>query len=126
MDPMSPCVLKASASVAIYNGEIAIIIHHTFNASMRKQQYQVLIMFNKNNVISCKCSCRVGSDDNENVGCVHTLPVLLQFSVLLLDGLAEHCLFELSNTWYSSDYSTIGIENINSIKKIQRYRVPNR
>jgi hypothetical protein len=93
MDPMSPSILAASACVVVYEGEIAIIIHHQIDPLMRKQQYKASVMFSSNNIISCKCSCRAGLHKKEKVVCVHTLPVFLQF------------LFYFLMVWWGSVYS---------------------
>ena len=47
-------------------------------------------------IISCKCSCGCGAEGDESLVDVHVLPLGLELSFLLMDGLAEHILLELT------------------------------
>ncbi|MCU0329087.1 MAG: hypothetical protein MUE53_08855, partial [Chitinophagales bacterium] len=84
------------------------------------QDYKTSVMFGSEGIIGCKCDCKAGSYNDKKIICVHILPVLLQFTVLLFDGLSEHLLCELANTWSSmSDVPNEKTESVfNSVQKL--------
>ena len=91
---------KATLFHSIDDGDnIVIILENTVPASMKDKEYNVKVAITKDKLIACTCNCAASGFQNERVVCVHVLPVLLQFSFLLIDGLAEHMLLELSSRW---------------------------
>jgi hypothetical protein len=66
---------------------------------MKDAEYKVEVAFTKDELLCCKCNCKVGSEALERGICVHILPEILLFVILLLDGLAEHILVELCHWW---------------------------
>jgi hypothetical protein len=68
-------------------------------ASMKNEVYKVKVACTKRKLLACECDCKSGGKDKERITCVHCLPVCLQLSLLLMDGLAEHILLTLSEQW---------------------------
>ena len=83
------------------NGNIGITINNHIPASMRDKIYDVEACVTKNELLACRCNCQSGGQEKEKVVCVHVLPVLYQFTMLLHEGLAQHILVELCQRWNS-------------------------
>jgi hypothetical protein len=98
LDPQTPSILQAKACVVEYKDKIAIKIETQMKASMKKDVYDVTVVFHEK-ILACKCGCKAGSSGQERVMCVHILPVVYQVTLLMYDGLAEHMLCELCNAW---------------------------
>jgi len=56
-------------------------------------------MLSENELVSCSCECKTGSEEDEKVTCVHTVGDALDFAHFCLDGFVEHLLYELSARW---------------------------
>ena len=81
-------------------------------ASMKNQQYETEVaILSGRKLAACSCTCETGSENEGKVACVHVLPILLLFSFLLVEGLAEHILLELA-ALLSSDQEVLNdVEN---------------
>jgi hypothetical protein len=112
MDPATPGILDASGKVVYYKNKVCLQFMQEIRASMKKDKYKVEVTFNNSGIVCCNCTCKAGGYDNDKIICVHILPVLLQYTILLFDGLAEHILYELSNEWYTLDDVTISQERL--------------
>ena len=66
---------------------------------MKQDAYDVTVAFSPRGIISCKCGCKAGSQLFDKVVCVHTLPVLMQFLIFLIEDLGQNILVELCNRW---------------------------
>lgn len=66
---------------------------------MKESQYEVKVAFTSNELLCCSCSCQAGSKSNDRGVCVHVLPLILLFVILLVEGLAQNILVELSHRW---------------------------
>ena len=66
---------------------------------MKDDVYRVKVCFGSDELICCSCTCKAGSCGNERFVCVHVPVIGVQLSHLLMDGLAEHVLIELSTIW---------------------------
>ena len=80
---------------------IGIILQSTIEASMRHASYQASasITYKGDLAASC-CTCKAGCARMSDRGvCVHILPVLMQVTILLINGLAQNILVELSHRW---------------------------
>jgi hypothetical protein len=110
MDPQTTGIVHANGYVFNNDDEIGILLKHTVRASFKQDIYDVQVAFTSKGIVSCECSCKAGSWRHECVLCVHILPIILQFTTLLYDGLAEHILYEVANDWYyqsSSAFSNV-------------------
>lgn len=78
------------------NGEVGLLLGHRVPASMRREIYNTSVVWTKQNVLCCKCSCQAGSQDDERIVCVHTLVPPYKLTMLLMEDLAEHLLITLA------------------------------
>ena len=69
---------------------------------MKQEIYNVTVAFSPSGILSCKCDCKAGSQLFDKVVCVHTLPVLMQFLIFLIEDLGQNVLIELCNRWSQS------------------------
>ena len=74
-----------------------MLLQNKIPASMKQQYYDVSVIFSKKGILACECDCKSGSKGLDKVVCVHVLPVLMQFVVLLIEDLGESILIELCN-----------------------------
>ena len=66
---------------------------------MKDKVYNVTVAATEDEIVSCKCDCQAGSQGSNRGLCVHILPVLLLFSVMLVNDLAQNILVELCHRW---------------------------
>ena len=78
---------------------MGMVLENKVLALKKDDEYNVTFAFTNKNLISAKCSCHSGGHDDERVSCVHSLPLLYQFAMLLENGLAEHMLVDLCSQW---------------------------
>lgn len=93
------------------HGGCCVILENKVPASMRQSIYNVKVAFSHNKLVACSCTCKAGGESemkDEGVVCVHTLPVIYQLYLLLIEGLAQHFLIELSNRWNDSLDTLVG------------------
>jgi SWIM zinc finger len=64
---------------------------------MKSDTYDVKVAITKNDLMTCSCTCRAGSIDEEQIVCVHILPVLFQMTQILYFGMSQHILVEMAN-----------------------------
>ena len=61
----------------------------------------------------------VGAKERIKIVCMHVLPLIFQFSLILADFFSQHCLIELSNQWCSDIQDMIKrIENVQVFETI--------
>jgi hypothetical protein len=109
MDPATPGILDTNGRVVYYNNQVSLQFSQVIRASMKKDKYKVKVTFNNSGIVCCGCDCKAGGYNNDKIICVHILPVLLQYTILLFDGLAEHVLYEMANEWYT--FETVQLSN---------------
>ena len=99
MDPLIPSLLNENSNATIfkYEGNLGIVLKNKVPASMRKKCYPVEVGFTAHALVYCKCNCQSGSCGKFRITCVHILPVIYQMCLLVVDGLAEQILVELSS-----------------------------
>ena len=85
---------------------------------MKKSVYDGTTVLTKDQLLCSECDCMSGTKDEEARACVHVLPRALMLSVLLVEDLAEHMLFELTSMVTSADIEkdNWGSEQIKSMK----------
>lgn len=66
---------------------------------MKDNIYNVVVAVTEDEVVSCNCDCQAGSQGENRGLCVHILPVLLLFSIMLISDLAQNILVELCHRW---------------------------
>jgi hypothetical protein len=124
MDPRTPGILSATGKLICYDGEMGFMIMHQVRASMKSSLYDVMVSFTRKGIIACSCTCKAGSQGVERVVCVHILPVIFQMTLLMHDGLANHCLYELATEWHASMDNAFSHDTqskmVESIKLIQQ------
>jgi hypothetical protein len=99
MDPRAVSILHSSGKIVKYEEEVGLCLRHKVKASMKINVYDVMVCFTRTKIVCCSCTCKAGSSGCEKILCVHILPVVYQYSMLLYDGLSEHLLVELANEW---------------------------
>jgi len=77
-------------------------LNHQIRASFRDTTYFPHVVFTTSDLLAASCTCKAGAEGESQHCCVHILPLILEPSILLLDGLAEHFLVELSACWNAS------------------------
>jgi hypothetical protein len=83
--------------IKVDNDTIGLVMKHKVRASMRNELYDVTVCFKEKTIMSCDCTCKCGSQNNESILCIHILPCLFQITLEIYDGLAEHLLVELAS-----------------------------
>ena len=116
MDPEGVSILSSSCCIIAHMNTTGLHINHTVKASMKKASYIVKTSFTSTDILAVSCECKAGSSANENVICVHILPVLLQLSLLIFDGLAEHMLCEIANDIPPDIDKLISVEEMNRLR----------
>lgn len=101
-DSRMPPIEKETSKLILYKGEIGIHLVSKVPASMKSEIYQTEIVATPTKILCCRCTCQCGSQDNERIVCVHSLPLLLKLSVFIGECLGEHFLLELTACWNSA------------------------
>lgn len=111
LDSKCPSLEDKNATLILHSDNIGLCIHSDITVLMRKGLvYKPGIPFTENDVICCKCTCNCGSQDNQQVVCVHSFPLIFLFLLLLMGALAEIILMEFagclrSDIWDTSAWS---------------------
>ena len=95
-DSRTPSLDESTAMLILHEGDIGIHMNLSIAASMKKNVYNPEIVAITNAIMCCKCTCQCGSQNKEQILCVHILPLIFLMSLLLFEDLAEHMLLELS------------------------------
>ena len=80
---------------------------------MKSEVYQSEIVVTPTKILCCQCTCPCGSQKLEWVVCVHNLPLLLNMSVFIGEGLGEHLLLEMAACWNSEAWDKNGWSDSN-------------
>lgn len=82
-------------------GELGIRLNSRIEASMRQDTYNPKAAVTCDGCLAASCcNCKAGCARATDRGvCVHILPMLLQLTSLLMNGLAQNILVELSHRW---------------------------
>ena len=101
LDPKAFALENTTAHFFEYdkNGDIGLVLTNRVAASMKETTYHAKIAFTSNELVAAQCDCPAGGCGKERVICVHNLPLIYQFVMLLDDGLSEHLLVELCSRW---------------------------
>ena len=83
---------------------------------MKKAQYKTSAALTAKELLGCQCDCQCSGKDKEKIVCVHILPLIFQLSLLLMEGLAENILLELSARFQQSDEEELSNSDIQSMK----------
>ena len=96
VDPNMADISDVSCRLFSYKNEVGIEFGSDVAASMKGCTYCTNVAFTATKLLCCGCSCEIGARNDERITCVHNLPLILKMSLLLMDGLAENLLLELS------------------------------
>ena len=96
VDPNMADIYDVTCRLFSYNNEVGLEFGSNVAASMKGCTYYAQVAFTPTKLLCCGCSCSIGAENNERITCVHNLPLVLKQSLLLMDGLAENLLLELS------------------------------
>mmetsp|Transcript_12290 Transcript_12290/g.35170 ORF Transcript_12290/g.35170 Transcript_12290/m.35170 type:complete len:1472 (+) Transcript_12290:520-4935(+) len=99
LDKRCPSIMKSTGAVVEHNGDVGFQIDGKIRASMKGKAYDGSIAFTSSSLLAGKCACKAGSEGDGRSACVHTMCKLYQLYVLLIDGLAEHLVYELAEVW---------------------------
>ena len=101
MDPKMVPLVGTSGELFMFKGELGILLKNAVPASMRGVHYPAEVAITKDKILYCSCSCPCGIESKKKsegrVVCVHVLPIIYQLSLLLMDGLGENMLIEISS-----------------------------
>ena len=80
---------------------------------MKNTMYDTELIMTKDALLATKCSCKCGREHDEAISCVHVLPLIFWFFLLMMDGLSENTLLalvprlsEASNYTFEQDEET--------------------
>jgi hypothetical protein len=98
--------------------KIGIILKNSIRASMRGTMYETRTALINDALVSCSCNCQAGSIGNDGQSvCVHNLPLVFLYVILLTNGLAQNILIEFANRWSMNlEKKMIDCQQIESIK----------
>ena len=117
MDTKANDLTETDAIFLWRDNEPCILLNNIVPASMKSVEYDSYGAFTSSKIVACKCSCQCGAEGDEAVVCVHILPLALQLSMLLVGGLAEHMLLELSSRFASIDENMFSEVEVKMTKK---------
>ena len=108
--------LKSVLSLMFYFdlsiGQLGLILKNEVAASMKGDTfYDSNVAVTNDSLCAASCTCKAGSHGLNRGVYVHNLPLILQFVLLLIDGLGNHILVELCQRWNThleSKISNIG------------------
>ena len=78
-------------------GDVGVRIGSDVPASMKNNIYATEVVATARHLLCCKCTCQCGSQDTQNITCVHILVLLYLLTMLLMEDLAEHLLIALAS-----------------------------
>ena len=119
MDTRTESLDNKKAQLILYGNKVGIQLTTPIPASMKKEVYDGATVLTKDELLCASCGCTSGSEKEEKVACVHTLPRGFLLCLLLAEDLAEHMLLEMSSILTSSliDQDTWSESQIASMKK---------
>jgi hypothetical protein len=119
LDPRTPFIIDAQCQIIHYGNKTGLLIHHPLHASFKDVEYDVKVAFTVDGLVATGCDCKAGGGStNDQHVCVHIAPNLLQLTLLLHDGLAEHCLVELAVLWTQERDAALREESTEAYKKM--------
>ena len=87
-------------------------------ASMKDDIYDVEVAVTSDELIACSCTCQAGSQGSNRAVCVHILPVLLSFTIAIINALGQNILIELCHRWSDELEHSLNLQGeIDSVRK---------
>lgn len=99
-------------SVVSYKQTTGLMVQQKVKASMRANIYETQVLFTKDELVACSCTCQSGSQNNQRVVCVHILPIIYKITLLLYRGLSDHMLVEFREYYNSCEILTLDIRQL--------------
>ena len=100
------------------DNKIGIILRNHIAASMKDDIYDTVVTVTDDELISCSCTCQAGLQGENRAVCVHILPVLLSFTIMIINALGQNLLVELCHRWNDDLEQSLGQQGkIESVKK---------
>ena len=97
-DPKMQSIFYNKAKlIEVEDGSLGIVIKTKVPASMRDKVYTTTIAHTAADILAVECNCKAGSKDDDDIVCVHNLPIAYKVTQLLLEDMAEHLLLELTS-----------------------------
>ena len=81
LDPRGPQLLDTNARLFNYKGELVILLSNKIQPSMISSTYTVTAGVTKDDIIFLHCNCDSGGRGDQQVVCVHVLPVLYRLRI---------------------------------------------
>jgi len=107
LDPKSPPLdCGGHGALVRYNDQIGLLISQTMSPSYHQDvDYRPIVVFTSEDLLAASddSDCKAGPTNECRHICVHILPLLVELTLLLFDGLAEHLLVELAAQWHKAD-----------------------
>ena len=92
------------------SGTIGMSMNNLVPDSMKQNKYyDVSVAFSSDELMTCQCDCKRGGEGDQKIVCVHILPIIFQLSLLLVEGLAENILLELSARFKDHNEEALGL-----------------
>jgi hypothetical protein len=90
-----PLDCGGEGEIILYDGRIGMKICHNVSPSYKSGHYDTVCVFNAEDLLACADTCKAGPQGHDKHACVHVPVLPFCFSLLVMDGLAEHLLYEL-------------------------------
>lgn len=74
-----------------------MVIKHNVPASMRADTYKTTIAHTADDILAVEYDCKAGSKYEDEIVCVHVLPIVYKVRHLLLEDQSKHMLLELTS-----------------------------
>jgi hypothetical protein len=87
--------------IQLQDGSLGMLIESQVPASMKTDIYTTTAAYTSEDLLAVECSCKSGSKGDDAVVCVHVLPIPYKVTMLLLEGLAENIMIELTANYAS-------------------------
>jgi hypothetical protein len=110
-------IKNGTASVIKYKDKTGLLLQQKVRASMRANIYDTQVIFTRNEIVACSCTCQSGDQNDQRIVCVHVLPIIYKITLLLYRGLAEHLLVEFCVHLKSRDVLTFNDLHLASLQE---------
>lgn len=80
---------------------VGIVLENSVPAPMKEMLYNSKIAFTIHNLLACDCECLASGKDtgDDQITCIHNLPLIVSIGMLLYRGLAKNFLHDVSTRW---------------------------
>lgn len=119
LDPRAPTLLDKDVRMfRLEDGSVGFELQNEVPASMEKRSFhKTKIALASNRLIAASCGCTIGAEGGERITCPHCPPIMFQFTLLLIDGLAEQIVVEYGQRSNREQYEdSLSKEDLSKLK----------